>query len=129
MSDLPWESEDESRPYAHDPNNEALLTAANGIHIIHEEAKNPDELLAANRLLDLTHRVFFLGFGYHRPNLDRLGLRDIDTTGKRLAGTRIGYTDQEARLLCEWLGQRMRSDDMKNCGIIELFREYYPLTS
>jgi hypothetical protein len=49
----------------------------------------------AKRLINEAERVFFLGFGYAKDNLDVLGIPDVFGEKQQIYGTALGLTDRE----------------------------------
>jgi hypothetical protein len=65
-----------SVPYAVAKSNDETLEASKGIRIIHEIKDRPDSFCSeafetAHKMLVEAERIFFLGFGFHRENLER----------------------------------------------------------
>lgn len=55
-----------------------LLCASDNITVIHEAQETMDEFNKAHVLLRKAAQVLFLGFGYHRLNLQRLRVQEIN---------------------------------------------------
>lgn len=84
-------------PYGPDDTNpEEIRVAAHGIRIIHEDIKMEMDqaFLDAYQLLENAKCVCFLGFGYHKTNLERLALESLKGKTK-LLGSAYGFTDAE----------------------------------
>ncbi|MCK5001111.1 MAG: hypothetical protein KAS23_16320 [Anaerohalosphaera sp.] len=82
-------------------NPNVIRKASSGIKIIHENIEDDQEFEAAERLLRKADRIYFLGFGYHPTNWERLGLdyycKEVaKPTGPRpeIAGTGYGLSRQ-----------------------------------
>jgi hypothetical protein len=82
---LPWQTES-PQSIKYGGANDLLKIAAENIKIMHEGEKDSDEFKRARRLIETSDRVFFLGFGYHPTNIERLG-RDILHNTKLVMGT------------------------------------------
>jgi hypothetical protein len=105
---------------------EAVRIAINSMKVVcNGQAEDPD-FKRARELLGMAERVYFLGFGYRRDNISRLGLDNTQWTGPELAGT------------CYGLGARQIADiqarcpvdisvDMKDLDCMAFFRECYSL--
>jgi len=63
----------ERRPYTYDPENVNLSVAAAGIKIIYGADANSEAFIRARERLESAERIYFLGFGYHPTNMERLG--------------------------------------------------------
>lgn len=73
MSALPWQGSqnEKGRAYGSSTIGEWPLIAY-GIKIIHEGNSADPAFVEARRHLEAANRIFFLGFHYHQPNLERL---------------------------------------------------------
>jgi hypothetical protein len=65
------------RKYGAVVSGEALLNAASQIEIIHEMGEYNEPFPEARQWLKEAKRIGFIGFGFHRMNITRLGLADI----------------------------------------------------
>jgi hypothetical protein len=74
-----------------------LSLAANSILIVHELAFDAEAFQRARAVLSQADRVFFLGFGFGRTNVDRLDFSNIKRSAV-IRFTRWGLTDQEMGL-------------------------------
>ncbi|KKK77729.1 hypothetical protein LCGC14_2850660, partial [marine sediment metagenome] len=71
---LPWEAEyGHVIPYEGKANPDTIRACIGSIIVLHEGQKDSPELVEARRILDSVLRIYFLGFGYHEVNLERLG--------------------------------------------------------
>lgn len=100
---LPWESADDEpkRPYDSTTNDPQLIgRAAESIKIISEHQSDTPELERARRLIVEAENVYFLGFGYHKDNMNRLGfpLERSVASGKDIGGTCFGMTEDERQV-------------------------------
>lgn len=74
LNDLPWQNKD-GRPYTNQiSSNEVIEKAANEIKIIHEDIKDNSLFKEAHGYIENAQNIYFLGFGYHKANMDRLKL-------------------------------------------------------
>ncbi|HNX28731.1 MAG TPA: hypothetical protein PKN87_04875 [Syntrophomonadaceae bacterium] len=94
---LPWQDNNTgnfSRPYSRDWSVDTIYSVASQIKIIHEDiANDPEFKLAHDKIRDAS-RVYFLGFGYDKTNLNRL-LNGISLDNKTAMGTSLGFTQLE----------------------------------
>jgi hypothetical protein len=72
-----WISEPMSRPYEPTVNYAAIETCIKCIKIMHEGEGTSDEINEAQRLIKDAEVICFLGFGYHKENLARLGIPSL----------------------------------------------------
>ncbi len=92
LGDLPWENSNGRKyEYTHDP--DLILTSAHGIKIISESSKVDVEFGEAKEVLRKSDRLIFLGFGYHRANLLRLGIDNAQK--KHIYGSCYNFTRRE----------------------------------
>ncbi len=87
------------RTYTDGANVDSVSRAANGIKIITEHRDETDEFHVAHNLLVAADRIFFIGFGYDKTNIERLhvpwkGTQDFHA-GQFLIGTAHGLTEVE----------------------------------
>ena len=89
LGTLPWQpGEDASSvPYG-DSSPSNVLHARNSIKVLHETQDDSPEFSTARGLITQAQKVYFLGFGFHRVNLQRLGAGRIDPSGY-VAGTAV----------------------------------------
>jgi hypothetical protein len=74
---------------------EQLQEAADSIRIVSEDIDKDPSFVKVHRILKTADVVLFLGFGYHRVNLQRLQLMDHCRKDVQLAGTVFGMTSSE----------------------------------
>ena len=81
---LPWQQSetigsDKIRPYQPDLTAENIQIAAKNIKIIHEamDAATVPEFVQARQLLDEAERIYIMGFGFARQNVERLELHKL----------------------------------------------------
>jgi len=100
---LPWETNRDNRPVrryeAVTSDVDAIKKSAQQIQIIHENGVtlNP-EFARAKELLQTTKRIIFLGFGFHKSNMRRLGMERVGNT-PRAYSSRFGVTNLEVSRL------------------------------
>lgn len=90
---LPWQpARDDASvvPYGHKSPTD-ILSAKNSIKVLHEADESSAEFERARELIVAADRVFFFGFGFHRSNLTRLGLKGIKPSGP-VGGTARGLS-------------------------------------
>lgn len=92
---LPWEkanSSDYTREYNPKITPHFLRKSSTSLKIISDKINLPNDpdFKKAKLLLKAARRIYFLGFGYHKDNLDRLGIKTIisgSTTPPLVEGT------------------------------------------
>jgi len=104
---LPWQTES-PQPIKYGGANDLLKVAAENIKIMHEGEKNSEEFMKARILIETSDRVFFLGFGYHPVNLERLG-RDIFPDDKLVMGTTYGLSISRSQNLRQFIFKKVDS--------------------
>lgn len=70
VGSLPWEGRGASLPFGGDYYAETVIELAKGIHTLTEAHHTEDERNQLARLMAEARRVVFLGFGFHRQNVD-----------------------------------------------------------
>ena len=74
---------------------ETVISAANNIKIIPEKSdKLPKEFQEARKLIENAQALYFLGFGYSKDNMERLGIETLRMPQKKM-GTAKGLGHQE----------------------------------
>lgn len=84
---LPWQGK-LSRPYRPEWSLNELEMASKQIIVIPEDVKTHKSFKQAFDLMSTSERIFFLGFGYHDANLERLNIKEIKHISK--GGTALG---------------------------------------
>jgi hypothetical protein len=101
VAELPWESSNSGAtckyltpdrdPYTN--TYDALKSLAKNIRIVHES--NQDDFPDVRRAIMSAERVFFLGFGYARENMEILGIGRILNDKQDIFGTGLGLLQKE----------------------------------
>ena len=89
IAPLPWQPGDPKRRYdtANDYGNTCM--AAGYLRVMNSKRKGGQEIEVARNFLGDAERVCFLGFGYHKENIDLLGTEG-NPWGRELYGTSLG---------------------------------------
>jgi hypothetical protein len=127
---LEWQFDDPQRPlpqvsYGAKPDENAVLLAADSINIIPEQSPElPREFQKAQKLIANAKALYFLGFGYHDTNMQRLGI-EILCTPSKVMGTASGLSYQRVREVERLMIRNLR----RGIGLIpktvyEFFHEY-----
>ena len=94
LGPLPGRGEN-PRPYEKALTSSGLLAAAKNIKIVSETIPEDSEFREARSLLSAADIVLFLGFGFHRQNVERLLLSEILPRNCHVTGTVYGFTQSE----------------------------------
>ncbi len=96
---LPWQKKNPLRTYRMTDSLEQIKECSRLIQTIHEASVNDlneNDLLAKN-LVKRAERIYFLGFGYHQSNIEKVGILELpDPIQKEVLGTRFNLTEKEA---------------------------------
>jgi hypothetical protein len=112
LGPLPWQSATDAIPYrTHDDNYGAVLTAAKNIKVLHQGAEDTVErnFATAQDWLAWADRIIFLGFGFHKDNVERLALANVLTKKQKISGTcyLLNYTDRNRVEYCTSWARRL----------------------
>ena len=118
---LVWQREP-NLPYGKDPSNVWPGRFANDIKIIYE-AENTPEVEKAIELITKANRIFFLGFGYAKENLEILQLPDI-LENQRIYGTALGLPKREIATISSRFKKRSYKPDIHPLDCLQLLREF-----
>jgi len=98
VAPLPWQADGltKSHKYADyqlgaPPN---LIEMIDNVYVIHEERTNP-QLEKARALISQAERIFLLGFGYAKENLEALGFPSVLRPVHYIYGTAMGFNTEE----------------------------------
>jgi hypothetical protein len=77
---LPWQRAEEGRAYSTEVDWRSLEICTKEIKVVHEniEGERDRDFERARRLLQNAFRIYFLGFGYGAPNLERLQIGNLN---------------------------------------------------
>jgi hypothetical protein len=84
-----------------------IQSMAKNIRIIQERTNTP-EIEEAKKLIETSDRVFFLGFGFARENLEILGFPNNLRSEQEIYGTALGMTDKEIDELKKFIYENAR---------------------
>jgi len=94
LGPLPWQVKagEPNRPYDYQISRENFEVSRTHIKIIHEDVHDgrDADFARAKQFLTDAQQIFFLGFGYNRINLERLGVGNLDKTVQTILGTCVG---------------------------------------
>jgi len=128
LAHLPWEGQSHYRAYESlvDPTNIGI--AMGKIKIIHESTEDDPEFQAASALLHEAERIYFLGFGYHAPNVRRLqGPWNKKAYNATTLGTCFDFTDQERVTATAQFSHQLKVFDA-DWDVLQFLRERGELT-
>ena len=98
LGPLPWQ-EGGGRPYHPLPQAWEAEPAADRIKIVCESAEEDPGFNKARTWIREAQRIYFLGFGYNKDNVERLHLGECKE-GAWIYGTAIGFSDREHKDIC-----------------------------
>ncbi len=96
LGGLPWETP-KGRKYESVDDPKLISSSAQGIKIISESSNIDESFGEARKVINNCERIIFLGFGYHRSNLDRLNI-DL-SSNHTIYGSCYGFTKRECDLV------------------------------
>lgn len=93
------------RPYRSSYSLSDVNALSQNIKIAHETAGIKKE---TQEIMEKAERIFFLGFGYARENLQALGIEAVDYGGKQIFGTALGLSNKEHGQISKYLISHFR---------------------
>jgi len=110
-----------------------LLSTINNLYVVHEERANP-ELEKVRMAIAGAERIFFLGFGYAKENLEALGLPEVLKRQHHIYGTALGLVEKEIGDIASYFDRALSSTGaqfppserihIRNCDCVRLLREF-----
>lgn len=128
LGNLPeYDSEDSPVPYDLFGSNKESVEywwrkyinkASQKIFTIHQVKEMGDVLTKAQEYINEAQRIYFLGFGYDKTNMERLFIKEKENilkrgTGSKCWGTTLGISTHHKRYLAEY-GFQFMADDLRN---------------
>lgn len=138
LAPLPWQDSDHTKvlEYGADDSKSCgkILSMVQNLYVVHEDRLNPEQEKARAAISE-AERVFFLGFGYARENLEALGLPGILKPTQLVYGTTMGFIEREITDMQLFLAEGLRypqkpTEDvrskvhLRNCDCVALLREF-----
>jgi hypothetical protein len=105
LGPLPWQ-ESVGRSYGPRPEDWEVGTAASRIKIVCEGAEGDPEFNEARKLIREAQRIYFLGFGYNKDNVERLHLGECKEAA-RIYGSAFKFSDREQEDVCALLNTQI----------------------
>jgi hypothetical protein len=99
LGSLPWGAEN-GRPYKYTNDPDEIYQAANEIRIMAEASDIEDAFRDAKKLISMSKRLIFIGFGFHSQNVLRLGI-DLESGQHENFGSAYGFTELEKAEIVE----------------------------
>jgi len=96
LSGLEWQDIFGKLEYGRDINFINVQKVAENLKIIYEEKDNA-QLPIAQDLVRKAKRIFFLGFGYAKENLEALNITQVIRDEQEIYGTALGFMPREIR--------------------------------
>jgi hypothetical protein len=125
---LPWQGT-HYLDYAAKINNLDFINIYNNIKVIYD--RTGSDLTIIKDQISKAKRIFFLGFGFAKENLEALGIPELLTGDQKIYGTAFGMTEKEITSVRKTLSQNFKTKDprlnnpiIKDINCYELLREY-----
>lgn len=126
LGDLPWQEEN-GQPYDSRRGDHAgyLESSANAIKIVHEnvDISQNEVFQKAHHLLLQAKNIYFLGFGYHEMNLDRLRIKEF-ISGRNLRGTILGLEPSRKRDILRYFQSKIGMVDADSMTFLQKEIDY-----
>jgi len=94
IANLPWQTAN-GIEYKKKEIGSVIDKMINNIRIIYDKTANENDINTMKGTIQNAKRIFFLGFGYAKENLDILDLPNILRKGQKIYGTAYGWTNKE----------------------------------
>ena len=108
----------DKRPYSSKVTSELIQSAARKINVVHEDIGHYPEFERGKELLRAAEEIWFLGFGYLRENVERLGKANFTAAGRigrpRLYGTAYGLENSEKARAFVALGTSLNVGEIRD---------------
>lgn len=121
LGEVPWD-DGHVREYDERVLQDRVKSLSERIIVMSEIQQTSHEFNHARQLLGHGEAIYFLGFGYHPKNLERLDIKR--NVSKRIVGSSLGFELGETELLNRKWGIEFPKTGQ---NILELIRGYYPL--
>ncbi|MBI5604931.1 MAG: hypothetical protein HY879_16450 [Deltaproteobacteria bacterium] len=125
---LPWQGA-HYLDYAAKLNNFDFNNIFENIKVIYDRTES--DLTKTKDQILKTKKIFFLGFGFAKENLEILGIPELLTGDQEIYGTAFGMTEKEIDSVRMMLSQNFKNKDPRrnnpriiNMNCYELLREY-----
>lgn len=123
---LEWQEKQGTLEYGRTLENIGYVTLpplTRNINVVYDERDNR-ALEEARNLIKEAHKIFFLGFGYSKENLEALGLPDVLKPAHRIWGTALGFTEKEVHRVRAGFQRKSQHVVIRNCDCLALLREF-----
>lgn len=108
---LPWLKQDDAIEFGYDPNAQELLTLADRIKTFAEGTdEKSDDIVAIRWYMSTSRKLVFLGFAFHRLNLDFLlpeGPSRRRQIPRKVFATAVGLSDSDVSVILGKLASRL----------------------
>ena len=128
LSTLPCQKQS-SLAYRLAPNIKTLQKLCSNIRVIYD--RTDENLMDIKKEISAAKRIFFLGFGFAKENIDVLDIPNLLTDKHQIYGTAFGMTNKEILRVRSQLSQNFKNKDpvlhnprIKNMNCYEILREY-----
>lgn len=127
-----WQPGDkkEKRTYSTKLSSAVLSTCAQNISILSEDQQNKDAISTAQNLVYKADLICYLGFGYHKENLDKLMVRNLTMP---MIGTAFDLGSAERETITNFFGELNNKPKLMlghtNMSNLAFLKEYFKLES
>ncbi len=124
VAGLEWQDFDTKITYGRDINSvDNMEPLIENLRIVYEESENP-ELQEAHKIISEADRIFFLGFGYAKENLEALKVPEKLRRITNVYGTAWHFKPREIGDIITRLQHGDTRTHIKDMDCLELLREY-----
>jgi hypothetical protein len=124
---LKWQNDQLYRNYAPNDDAQNILHAMQHLSVIHESNQVNENFIEAQRLIQQSEKIRFLGFGFHETNTERLQVA-VKTLGKDVWATSYGMSKLQRRnIIKQFGGAIILLDEEEKRNIVRFFKELVPL--
>ena len=127
ITDLPWEDSNQFKGYR-DFKLEYCADYANNINVIYSSRVDEERITRAKTLIKDADRIFFLGFGFAKENLDILNIKGNINGNQKIYGTAYGLSKNEILKKKSYFSKTYKADTpdliIENCDCLTLLKNY-----
>jgi SIR2-like domain len=105
LGEVDW-SDPNWKPLHGTLNSETFDRAANKVRIVSEGSRDDEAYAEARHFILGARRVYFVGFGFHDENVDRLAVSGM-LAGKAVYSTRFDFSEQQTQQIRGRLGSQL----------------------
>lgn len=97
---LPWQAQTDGQAFGGDPHPSQVQGMIRQIRTLNDGCASDDVQVAITEAMTYARRLLFLGFGFHKQNVELLSFEKITQTGlpPRIFGTALGASESNKRM-------------------------------